>query len=143
MEDRSFQMVNGAPSVQQSENYGRKVETNGQEVSFHGKPIPEVIPKVNFEVADSQSVINKVTSMDDEQRRNVTIDSVHYTGRGITEVKLNTGDIVPIETAIALAENHMLAGYSTGKTVRGGRTLRSKPDPKNENWKSIHELPHF
>lgn len=81
--------------------------------------------------------------MDDHQRKGVSLEAVHYGDRGISEVKLTTGDIVPIETAIALAENHMLAGYSTGKTVRGGRVLRSKPDPKNMGYVSIHKLPEF
>jgi|GEM_PF-5530923 len=134
--------INGIESVQQSNDYGRKVETN-TEVSFRGKPIPEVRPKSNFKVSDSNEVINKITSMNDNQRKDVSIEAVHYGDRGISDVKLTTGDIVPIETAIALAQNYMLAGYSTGKTVRGGRVLRSKPDPKNVEYSGIHSLPRF
>lgn len=112
-----------------------------QEVSFRGNPIPEVQATPGFTVSDSKEVINKVTSM---KSRDVTIEAIHYSNDlGISDVKLSTGDIVPIETAIALAGNNYLKGYSTGKTVRGGRTLRSKPDPKNSNVKGIHQLPKF
>lgn len=116
-----------------------------REVSFRGKPIPEVTPKSNFQVADSKQVIDKISKMDRGQQKSVTIDAIHYGDRGISEVKLTTGDIVPIETAIALAENRMLNGYSTGATPYGGRTLRTKPDTsKNRNeWNSIHSLPKF
>ena len=133
--NNSMDIVNGIKSVQQSDDYGRKIETD-TEVSFRGKPIPEVIPKSNFTVSDSTEVINKITSMNDSQRKEVSIEAIHYGDGGISDVKLTTGDIVPIETAIALAGNHMLAGYSTGKTVRGGRVLRSKPDPKNVEYRS-------
>lgn len=140
--NNSMHVVNGIKSVQQSDDYGRKVETN-TEVSFRGKPIPEVRPKSNFTVSDSKEVINKITSMNADQRHGISIEAIHYGDRGISDVKLTTGDIVPIETAIALAGNHMLAGYSTGKTVRGGRVLRSKPDPKNAEYSGIHNLPQF
>lgn len=133
---------NGIKSVQQSDDYGRKVDTN-TEVSFRGRPIPEVKPKSNFKVSDSNEVISKINSMDANQKSEVSIEAVHYGDKGISDVKLTTGDIVPIETAIALAGNHMLAGYSTGKTVRGGRVLRSKPDPKNVEYHGIHSLPEF
>ena len=111
-----------------------------QEVSFRGNPIPEVHPRQSFNVANSRDVINKVSSM---KAGDVTIEAIHYGTFGISEVKLTTGDIVPIETAIALAENKMLKGYSTGKTTRGGRTLRSLPDPKNKDVKGLHQLPKF
>lgn len=123
----------------QSENYGRHTD---EHVSFRGNPIPEVSPKNNFQVADSSQVIQKIKNMSDSDRRSVTIDSVHF-DRGLSDVKLSTGDIVPVETAIALAENNMLNGYSTGATMRGGRILRSKPDPKNNNVKGIYQLPRF
>lgn len=135
-------IVNGNKSERQSDDYGRVVNSD-QEVSFRGKPIPEVRQKINFEISDSREVIDRISSMTDKERQSVSIDSVHYDGGSISDVKLTTGDIVPIETAIALASNNMLAGYSTGKTVRGGRVLRSKPDPKNVNYRGIHSLPWF
>ena len=136
-------LKNGIQSVQQSDDYGRKIETD-TEVSFRGKPIPEVSKvKSNFEVSDLNSVVSKINSMDINQKREVSIEAVHYGDRGISDVKLTTGDIVSVEEAIALAGNHMLAGYSTGKTVRGGRVLRSKPDPKNSEYHGIYSLPEF
>ena len=113
------------------------------EVSFHGREIPEVVKKEKFQVADSRQVIDKIVSMPKDQRDSVTLNGIHYTpNQGITEVKLSTGDVVPIETAIALAENYMLNGYSTGMTFKGGRTLRAKPDPEG-SINSIHSLPQF
>lgn len=125
--------------LNQSADYGRHTDDH---VSFRGNPIPEVIPKNNFEIADSSQVIQKINNMSDNDKRSVTIESVHF-DRGLSDVKLTTGDVVPVETAIALAENNMLAGYSTGATMRGGRILRSKPDPKNKDYKGIYSLPRF
>ena len=118
-------------------------QTDTNEVSFRGKPIPGVIQKSNFSISDSKEVIKKITSMEANQRNNVSIEAIHYGDWGISDVKLTTGDIVPIETAIALAGNHMLTGYSTGKTMRGGRVLRSKPSTDSNEYTSIHSLPQF
>lgn len=112
-------------------------------VSFRGQPIPEVIPKSNFEEADSRVVIDKIISMSPDQRKSVTIESAHFDNYRLADVKLTTGDIVPVETAIALAESNMLNGYSTGATMRGGKTLRSKPDPNNSDVQGIYQLPRF
>lgn len=113
-------------------------------VSFRGEPIPEISKKENFKVADSQSVINKIVSSND---RNVSIEAVNFSDGAfrIANVKLTTGDIVPIETAIALAQNRFLKGYTTGKTMRGGRTLRSVPSTDENNTQSIglYDLPRF
>lgn len=113
-------------------------------VSFRGEPIPDIVRKENFKVADSQSVINKIVSSND---RNVSIEAVNFSDGvfKIANVKLTTGDIVPIETAIALAQNKFLKGYTTGKTMRGGRTLRSKPstDENNVDAKGLYDLPRF
>ena len=117
--------------------------SNTNEISFRGQPIPEVFPKSNFKESDSKMVIDKISNMDPEQRKTVTIESAHFDRYRLTDVKLTTGDIIPVETAIALAQNNMLSGYSTGVTVRGGRTLRSKPDPKNNNVQGIYQLPRF
>lgn len=116
------------------------MEANKQEISFRGNPIPEVYPKQTFQVADSKEVINKVSSMG--RTNPVSIEAIHYGDWGISDVKLTTGDIVPIETAIALAENKLLKGYSTGRTMKGGRTLRSKPSTEDDHL-GIHELPQF
>lgn len=127
-------------NIMQSDNYGRHTEDN---VSFRGQPIPEVFPKVSFQVADSQMVIDKIVSMTEEERRNVTIDAVHFDRNRLTNVRLTTGDIIPVETAIGLAQSGLLYGYSTGSTTRGGKTLRSKPDPRNKNSVGIYQLPRF
>lgn len=116
---------------------------NTSEVSFRGQPIPEVVPKTNFQESDSKMVIDKITNMDPDQRKTVTIESAHFDKYRLADVKLTTGDIIPVETAIALAQNNMLSGYSTGATTHGGRTLRSKPDPKNNEVQGIYQLPRF
>lgn len=130
------------------ENYSGKTENNikleeKEEISFRGKPIPEVIPKNNYQVSDSKQVIEKIKNMSREEQKNVTLEGIHYGDWGISDVKLSTGDIVPIETAIALAENHMLSGYTTGATFKGGRTLRSLPDQSNSHVLRIHDLKQF
>lgn len=112
-------------------------------VSFRGNPIPEVIPKAKYELSNSRSVIDSIINMTPEERRSVTLLGIHYGDYGIQDVKLSTGDIVPIETAIALAENHMLSGYTTGATFKGGKVLRSVPDQKNNTIKRLHDLPQF
>lgn len=116
---------------------------NQNEVSFRGIPVPEVIKRVPYQVSDSQQVIDKISQMKAEDRGTVTLSGIHYDDRGISDVKLSTGDIVPIETAIALAENYMLKGYSTGKTMQGGRTLRSKPSADDKDYNYLHDLPQF
>lgn len=118
-----------------------KVEN--QEVSFRGNPIPEIIPKSSYEISDSKQVIEKIRNMTREEQKSVTLEGIHYGNWGISEVKLSTGDIVPIETAIALAENHMLNGYTTGATFKGGKTLRSLPDQSNNHISRIHDLKQF
>lgn len=146
MDKSSMVFDNGEKSVSMSDNYGRRIDNgvNDCEYSFRGNPIPKVVDKKHFEVSDSQEVIDKVVSMSQNERSGLTIDSVHFGNYGgIEDVKLTTGDIVPVETAIALAENHMLSGYTTGKTVRGERVLRSKPDPKNSEYKGLYSLPSF
>lgn len=114
-----------------------------QEVSFRGIAIPEVNVQSKYQVADSQKVIDKISRMTPEQQKDVTLESVHYTDREISEVKLTTGDIIPVETAIALAQNSLLAGYTTGKTMNGGRTLKAKPSSRNNKSKSVALLPKF
>ncbi len=113
-------------------------------ISFRGEPIPNVIRKESFKVADSQSVIDKIVS---SNNRDVSIEAVNFSDNvfKIANVKLTTGDIVPIETAIALAQNKFLKGYTTGKTMRGGRTLRSIPstDENNVDAKGLYDLPRF
>lgn len=133
-------MENTNVNLTQSEDYGRHTD---EHVSFRGQPIPEVFPKANFKEADSKQVIDKIVSMSDQERKSVTIESTHFENNRLANVKLSTGDIIPVETAIGLAESHMLNGYTTGATMRGGRTLRSVPDPKNKGVQGIYELPRF
>lgn len=114
-----------------------------KEISFRGIPVPEIAPKQNYQVADSKQVIDKISKMSKDQLKNVTVSGIHYNNKNISDVKLSTGEIVPIETAIALAENQMLSGYSAGSTMHGGRFLRTKPSPDNDGNKSIHDLPQF
>lgn len=116
---------------------------NSVPVSFRGNPIPEVIPKSHYELSNSRSVIDSIANMTPDERKNVTLSGIHYGDYGIQDVKLSTGDIVPIETAIALAESHMLSGYTTGATFKGGKILRSVPDQKSTNVKRLHDLPQF
>lgn len=114
-------------------------QNQGQEISFRGYEIPTVIAHQHFEVANDQDVINKVKSMTLEEQRNVTVEAVHFDGWRLSLLKLSTGDIVSLETAIALAQNNMLDGFSTGATMNGGRTLRTKPSADIK----IYELPRF
>ena len=86
-------------------------QEQNQDTSFRGMPIPEVQPENNYQVADSKKVIDKIMSMSPEERKNVTLDSIHYQDKEISIVKLSTGDVVPVEAAIALAENKMLNGF--------------------------------
>ena len=116
---------------------------NSKEISFRGIPIPEINIKPTYQVANSEQVLDKISKMTTEQRRNVTVSGIHYEHKNIADVKLSTGDIVPVEAAIALAENEMLTGYSSGSTMHGGRFLRTKPSPDDDKGKSIHDLPQF
>lgn len=111
--------------------------------SFRGQEIPEIVKKTKFEVADSNEVIRKVMDLR-SNNQSVTIEAANFDGK-LANVKLSTGDIIPVETAIALAENHMLKGYTTGATMRGGKTLRSVPstDENNTESASIYDLPRF
>ena len=114
---------------------------NEQTVSFRGINIPEINFKPNYQVADSKQVLDKISKMDASQQKSITLSAVHYSDRDISDVKLSTGDIVPVETAIALADNSMLAGYVTGTTRYGAKTLKASPG-KNSGTR-IRELPKF
>lgn len=116
---------------------------NNQEVSFRGMPIPQVTKKQDYQIANSQQVIDKIVAMKPEDQKNVTIQSIHYQDKDITAVKLSTGDIVPVETAIALADNALLSGFRAGRNARGDRTLRCLPNYDGEGKNSIHNLPKF
>jgi hypothetical protein len=112
--------------------------------SFRGYEIPEVVKEKKFIVSDGDRVIKKILDMTKNDREAVTIDSVHFENGRVSEVKLTIGDIVTIETAIALAENNLLYGYSTGATMNKGKTLRSKPTYKPDGkGKGLYELPRF
>lgn len=111
-----------------------------QEQSFRGYQIPQITDQTGFQVSDSRQVIEKIKNMPPEEQQEVTIEAVHFEGWRVSHVKLTTGDIVPVETAIALAKNNMLNGYTTGATMHGKRTLRSKP---STDGKGIYELPRF
>ena len=119
------------------------ISKTNEHVSFRGEQIPDIVPKVNYEVSNSKQVIDKITSMPKDEQKSITLEGVHYDNQGISDVKLSTGDIVSIETAIALAENHMLKGYTTGATFRGGKTLRSLPDQSNDHVSRVHDLKQF
>lgn len=119
------------------------MDTMTKETSFRGMPIPEIAKKEDFKLADSQQVIDKILSLKPEDQKNVTINAIHYDDKGITAVKLSTGDVVAIETAIALAENALLYGYRAGRNAKGDRTLRSMPNYDGEGKNSIHDLPQF
>ena len=137
------------PGIQQSpmnpvvmDGYGRRTE---EHVSFRGEPIPDVIPKMTIHPTNSKIIIDKILAMGMDDRQKVTIEAAHFERSRLAYVKLSTGDIISLETAIALAENRLLHGYSTGATMRGGRTLRSKPstDRVNQEARGIYQLPRF
>lgn len=119
------------------------METRANEMSFRGIPIPQVTKKQTYQVADSQKVIDKITSMNPSEQKNITIESIHYQDDEISQVKLSTGDIVEVEAAIALADNALLKGYRAGRNARGDRTLRALPNYNGEGRNSIHNLPRF
>ena len=122
----------------------QKSEQNeSQETSFRGIPIPEVDTKQDYTVADSKKVIDKIMNMSAEEQKNITLESIHYEGKDISEVKLSTGDIVPVEAAIALAEKSLLQGFRAGRNARGDRTLRAVPNFAGKEKNSIHKLPVF
>jgi hypothetical protein len=114
-----------------------------QETSFRGMPIPEVLKKQNYQVMDSQKVIDKIVAMPPEEQKKVTLESIHYQDKDITAVKLSTGDIISIEAAIALAENALLSGFRAGRNARGDMTLRAMPNYDGKGKNSIHNLPQF
>ena len=114
-----------------------------QETSFRGMPIPEIHKKQDYKVADSQQVINKIMALSPEEQKQVSLSGIHYQDKDICAVKLSTGDIVSIETAIALAENAMLSGFRAGRNARGDKTLRATPNYDGEGRNSIHNLPQF
>ena len=114
-----------------------------QETSFRGMPIPEINKKKDYQVADSQKVIDKIVAMSPEEQKKVTLESIHYQDKEISAVKLSTGDIISTEAAIALAENAMLSGFRAGRNARGDKTLRATPNYDGEGRNSIHNLPQF
>ena len=105
-----------------------------ENVSFRGNEIPVVNKTENFKRTEGKAVINKLK----ESNARTTIVAAHF-DNGLSDVKLDTGDIVSLETAIALASADMLTGFSTGATITGKRTLRSKPSAPHK----IYELPRF
>lgn len=120
-----------------------QTQNENQETSFRGIPIPEIEKKQDYTVADSQKVIEKIMAMSPEEKQTVTLASIHYEDKGISDVKLTTGDIIPVEAAIALAENKLLNGFRAGRNARGDRTLRATPNYASREKNSIHKLPVF
>ena len=119
------------------------MENKETSLSFRGIAIPEIISKPSYQLADSKQVIDKVSKMTKEQKSELRIDAVHYDDHKLAEVKLSTGDIIPVETAIALVDNNLIDGYSTGATFYGGKTLRSKPLTSSEAKTRMRDLPKF
>ena len=110
-------------------NNTTKANISTGEISFRGKPIPIVMIKHDVTVKDSDEIVSKLMSMSEIERQNFTIDSVRFDDTNQLDlVMYNNGDVSTVETAIALAENEMINGYTTGMTRNGGRTLRSKPN---------------
>lgn len=108
--------------------------------SFRGEPIPDIgISDREVRCVDASQVVNKINDMTPEQRKSVTIEAAHFSNHRLSAVRISTGDIISVETAIALAGNNMLYGYSTGATMNGKRTIRSKPSAEH----SIYTLPKF
>lgn len=113
---------------------------NNKRVSFRGDEIPVIRTDPPVDIVDAQLITSKLNSMDVDERNHLRVEAVRYDGEGVDLFKLNTGDVITVETAIALAEEDMLPGYTTGATVNRGRTLRSIPS--NEHG-GIHDLPLF
>lgn len=114
-----------------------------QETSFRGMPIPSVTKKQDYQLADSQRVIDKIMAMSPEEQKKVTLLGIHYQDKDISAVKLSTGDVISIEAAIALAENALLSGFRAGRNARGDKTLRAMPNYDGKGKNSIHNLPQF
>ena len=114
-----------------------------QKLSFRGKTIPEINNQQDYTLADNNVVIDKLSNMSKEQRNTIKIDAVHYDNYKIADVKLSTGDVIPVETAIALTESSLLNGYTTGSTYYGDKTLRAKPSTSKDTKGRIRDLPRF
>ena len=94
--------------------------------------------KHDVTVKDSDEMVDELMSMSADERQNFTIDSVRFDDTNQLDlVKYNNGDVSTVETAIALAENEMICGFTTGMTRKGGRTLRSKPNKEGISLKTI------
>ena len=114
-----------------------------ERISFRGEKVPTVISEEHIATKDSSQVISEFLGMTNNQRSNITVNAVHYENGALASLKLSNNDIISTETAIALARANLLNGFSTGKTMRGGLTLRSKPSTSDHERKGIHELPQF
>jgi hypothetical protein len=56
----------------------------------------------------------------------------------ITDVMLQDGNVYAIESAIALAKDHLIEGVNVGKARNGREYLRSNPnEDKNDNLDNI------
>lgn len=150
----NYQEFNESESVQK---YGaHDSPTGGPEmnVSFRGKPIPQVpnvyddfkrtplqdlVSRFRQQVEIARSLTPEDTKSFDLER--YKISKVHYSGGAISDVMLNTGDIISVEDAIALTNAYMIDGTTSGTTRFGGQTLRSYPDDRGEN--NLYGKPTF
>lgn len=112
------------------------VSKQDSEVSFTGKAIPDInldrTEETSLNLTSPEDMTNKILGMSHEEKSELTVDKVHYDRQGrLSAVMLNSGDVISTETAIALAEQNALKGWSTGSNRYHQRTLRtvsSNPD---------------
>lgn len=108
------------------------METNGRIESFMGRAIPDIdlngMMEESIKCVEPQAIAEKIRNMPAEERGNLTIDKIHYNTWGnISAVMLTSGDVISMETAIALADQNAIKGYCAGSNREHQRTLRSNP----------------
>lgn len=107
--------------------------------SFRGQPIPQLIKRQTFEITEGESIMEIYSYMTDVEKKDLTIDAIRFEDNLPAYCKLSTGEVVTIETAIALAEAGVFTGYTVGTTMNKGRTLKCRPNKAT----SVYKLPRF
>ena len=107
-------------------------------LSFRGQPIPTISIRKNVDIKEPEEIVEMYYNLSSDEQKGFTINAVHLDEHNqLDTVMYSNGAISTVETAIALAENDMLDGFTTGTTRKGGRTLRSKPNSKGISLKTI------
>lgn len=116
------------------------------EVSFTGKVIPDIdlgrTEETSMSMTSPEDMTNKILGMSHEEKSDLTVDKVHYDRQGrLSAVMLNSGDVISTETAIALAEQNALKGWSTGTNRYHQRTLRTTSSNPEDPY--LHDYETF